>query len=361
MTNLISSKPLVTALICNYNYGRFLAQAIDSALNQTWEPIEVLVVDDGSTDESRSVLERYRGRIKVILKENGGQASAFNVGIAEARGEIICFLDSDDFWFSDKVETTVVKYKEAPWGLVCHDLQEVNENGINVIKKTHLEFTKTFLLSGDLLDLIVRRGFPWVFSPTSGMSLSSQVAKKIFPLPEQNWRISADVPLAYSAICHAPVGIIDKPLSAYRYHGVNSYASIRKDRIAGRLYDLTSRADRYFFLKDNLNRIGVKKLINGPKRSYRYYRQCCFIVKKHPWNNLLSLWKQNINYHFDPLQGAKLPWFNTARYLILDTILSVLTFLHIPTPYNASRIRFRQEISKLRPGIIEYLETDIDE
>ena len=89
----MNSKPLVTILICNYNYGRFLAEAIESALAQTWKNIEVIVVDDGSTDESREILTKYKGKIRIILKENGGQASAFNAGIAKARGEIVCFLD----------------------------------------------------------------------------------------------------------------------------------------------------------------------------------------------------------------------------------------------------------------------------
>ncbi len=73
---------LVTILINNYNYGRFLRQAIDSALDQTYTNIEVLVVDDGSTDESRSVIYSYGDRVRAVFKENGGQASTFNAGVA---------------------------------------------------------------------------------------------------------------------------------------------------------------------------------------------------------------------------------------------------------------------------------------
>ncbi len=77
-----TSKPLVSILINNYNYGRFLSKAIDSALNQEYQNIEVIVVDDGSTDDSRKIIESYGERIKPVLKENGGQASAFNAGFS---------------------------------------------------------------------------------------------------------------------------------------------------------------------------------------------------------------------------------------------------------------------------------------
>jgi glycosyltransferase involved in cell wall biosynthesis len=350
-----NSKPFVTALICNYNYGRFLAQAIDSALNQTWEPIEVLVVDDGSTDESRSVLERYRGRIKVILKENGGQASAFNAGIAEARGEIICFLDSDDFWFSDKVEATVAKYKEAPWGLVCHDLQEVNEHGINIHNKTYTQAVKICLKSGDVLDDIVNRGFDFPFSPTSGMSLPKKIANELLPLPEKDWQICADVPLAYSAICHAPVGVIDKPLGAYRIHTINNFVSLRQDKAAYHVITFLFRIKRYFFIKDYITRTGQIPLKKELHDTYRYFRLSCFIVKKYPWRHLSDLWKRNIDYHFNLSQNFKLSWLHMIIYLLFDTLLSTLFFLHLPTPYSASRKHFQQKISQLDPHTKEYL------
>ena len=83
----LTLRPLVTVLINNYNYGRFLREAIDSALNQTYGNVEVVVVDDGSTDESRDIIDGYAGRIVSVLKKNGGQGSAFNAGIAASRGE----------------------------------------------------------------------------------------------------------------------------------------------------------------------------------------------------------------------------------------------------------------------------------
>src|SRR5262245_56700835 len=98
------SEPLVSILINNYNYGRFLAAAVDIALSQRYPSTEVIVVDDGSTDDSRAIMASYGTRIRPVLKENGGQTSAFNAGVAASRGDILCFLDADDLFYPEKVD-----------------------------------------------------------------------------------------------------------------------------------------------------------------------------------------------------------------------------------------------------------------
>src|SRR5258708_23497185 len=103
-------KPLVSILINNYNYGRFLTNAIDSALAQTYQRIEVVIVDDGSTDNSREIISSYGDRIIPVLKENGGQASAFNAGVEASRGEILSFLDADDSFFPEKISHVVALF-----------------------------------------------------------------------------------------------------------------------------------------------------------------------------------------------------------------------------------------------------------
>src|SRR5438105_11095189 len=92
----MTETPCASIIINNYNYERFRADAIDSALAQSYPNTEVIVVDDGSTDGSQQVVERYAGRVIPILKENGGQGSAYNTGFAACHGDIVCFLDADD-------------------------------------------------------------------------------------------------------------------------------------------------------------------------------------------------------------------------------------------------------------------------
>jgi glycosyltransferase involved in cell wall biosynthesis len=92
-------KPLVTVLIDTYNHERFIEEAIVSVLAQDFpaSDTEILVVDDGSTDRTPDIVRKFEPRVRLLRKENGGQASAFNAGIPEATGEIVAFLDGDDW------------------------------------------------------------------------------------------------------------------------------------------------------------------------------------------------------------------------------------------------------------------------
>jgi glycosyltransferase involved in cell wall biosynthesis len=95
---------LASIVIGNYNYARFLSAAVESALSQTYRDVEVIVVDDGSTDESRSILHRYKDRVRIVLQENGGRAAVFNSGFRVSSGDIVLFLDSDDLLIPHAIE-----------------------------------------------------------------------------------------------------------------------------------------------------------------------------------------------------------------------------------------------------------------
>jgi glycosyltransferase involved in cell wall biosynthesis len=99
--------PLVTAIIPTYNRAHVICEAVESALGQTYAHIEVIVVDDGSKDDTLARLKQYGDRLHVIVQPNKGPAAARNVGIAAAQGEFIAFLDSDDLWLPEKTERQV--------------------------------------------------------------------------------------------------------------------------------------------------------------------------------------------------------------------------------------------------------------
>src|SRR5580692_7737105 len=125
----MDSRPLVSILINNYNYAKFLDQAIDSALTQTYGKVEVVVVDDGSTDASLEIMAGYGDRIVAVTKQNGGQASAYNAGFDASRGEIICILDADDLFLPHKVSRVVAAYEDNPEIGWCFDLvREFSDN-----------------------------------------------------------------------------------------------------------------------------------------------------------------------------------------------------------------------------------------
>src|SRR6476660_8740220 len=115
--------PLVTVLIDTYNYGRYVEEAVESVLAQEFprEQREILVVDDGSTDDTEERLKKYGDSIRYLRKPNGGQASAFNFGFAAARGEIVAMLDADDVWLPDKLRRMCDIFDKNPdAGMVYH-------------------------------------------------------------------------------------------------------------------------------------------------------------------------------------------------------------------------------------------------
>lgn len=105
---------LVSVVVPAWNAAGWLAETLNSALAQTWRDVEVVVVDDGSTDETENVLRRYGGRVRYFRQDNAGQGAARNRGAAESDGEFIAFLDSDDTWLPEKIEAQVALMRAEP-------------------------------------------------------------------------------------------------------------------------------------------------------------------------------------------------------------------------------------------------------
>ena len=115
----MSDLPLVSAIIATYNRAHIVEEAIESILHQTYANVELIVIDDGSVDNTREVLDRYAGRIKSVYQENAGPAAAWNRGIQESRGEIITFLGSDDIWLPTFLQNQVAVLQEAGEAVPC--------------------------------------------------------------------------------------------------------------------------------------------------------------------------------------------------------------------------------------------------
>jgi glycosyltransferase involved in cell wall biosynthesis len=211
--------PLVTILINNFNYGRFLRQAIDSAIDQTYKNIEIVVVDDGSTDDSREIIASYGSRVVPILKENGGQASAFNAGIAASRGEIVCILDSDDTFYPEKVER--VLEAADPDSVLYHRLQV--DPGPGLMPKDAIQ------IMPDAYEYARRYRFvPYMGAPSSGIVLGRNLALRLFPIPPV--RSSADDFVVRGASLIGHVKAIPDVLGAYRVHGGNVWYSTKASK-----------------------------------------------------------------------------------------------------------------------------------
>ncbi|MFB2938667.1 glycosyltransferase family 2 protein [Aerosakkonemataceae cyanobacterium BLCC-F154] len=225
----MNNQPLVSILINNYNYGHFLGEAIDSALNQTYSNIEVIVVDDGSTDNSREIIQSYNSKVIPIFKANGGQASAFNEGFATSSGEIICFLDSDDIFQPEKVTEIVQVFAQYPKiGWCFHPLKFLSTNREDLPKENYsgsseIYDLRTFIQQGKL------KGKLPFGTATSGLCFNRSLLKQILPMPEAI-RITSDDYIKYLALGLEPGAILLKEIAIQRIHGNNAY-TFRKDKV----------------------------------------------------------------------------------------------------------------------------------
>jgi glycosyltransferase involved in cell wall biosynthesis len=214
---------LVSILINNYNYDRFLREAIDSALNQTHPHTEVIVVDDGSTDNSREIIASYGDRIIPVLKENGGQASAVNAGFAVSRGDVVCFLDSDDVFFREKVSLVLEAWKKDPRScMVYHQLQIVDAQK----EKLGRPWPRA-VWRGNIKHRVERSGGWWPYPTTSGLCFSRSYLERMLPMPTGPYVIWPDTYLAAPAPFFGPIIGLRVPLTLYRFHGENDSTSRR--------------------------------------------------------------------------------------------------------------------------------------
>lgn len=124
--------PLVSVIIPTYNRGRILCEAVDSVLEQDYSNVELIVVDDGSTDHTAAILAGYQEKIVVIRQPNRGVSAARNAGIAAARGRLISFLDSDDFWLPQKLSCQVDFFISHPGAQICQTEETWVRNGVRV-------------------------------------------------------------------------------------------------------------------------------------------------------------------------------------------------------------------------------------
>ena len=213
-----AATPRVTAIIDTYNYGRFLEDAVESVLSQDFPPeeLEILVVDDGSTDDTAERMKKYAGRVEYCYKANGGQASAFNCGIARARGEIVALLDADDYWLPGKLRRIAGEFERNPdVGFVYHPLRRMKtETG-------EWQDGPFDAIAGDVPSDI-RKLLRYTATQTSGMAFRRRLASQLLPLNEAI-KIDADAVLSALIIFLAPVAAVPEQLGIYRIHGANLY------------------------------------------------------------------------------------------------------------------------------------------
>jgi len=244
---------LVSIVITNYNYCRFLAEAIDSALGQTWPHTEVIVVDDGSADNSRDVIAAYGDRVVPVLKANGGMASSQNAGFAVSRGDVVLFQDSDDMLLPTAVEGAVQLFADPKVVRVQWPMWEVDRYGW----RTGRLIPGRVLPEGELRDRLLREGpDACIGPPTSGNAWSRAFLSQVLPIPEAEFRQHSDMYLITLAALHGTLRAVPGPQGCYRVHGANDYACRPGDEKNRRNLEMYDR--RCLLLADHLRRLGLE-------------------------------------------------------------------------------------------------------
>ena len=222
----MSSKPYVTALIDTYDQGSFIEEAIDSVLAQDFpaSQIEILVVDDGSTDDTRERVAKYGDRVRYIYKENGGQASALNRGFAESQGEIVAMLDGDDLWLPNKISRVVEEFGRHPEAAVVYHPYRYWNTDSNQCTEDPSFHPISGYVPEYLANVLRYGGFG-----TCSMALRRALTQKAFPIPTA-LTIYADTYLVVISMFLAPVAAIPEHLTVYRHHGGNATAFGEGDR-----------------------------------------------------------------------------------------------------------------------------------
>ncbi|HSK16929.1 MAG TPA: glycosyltransferase family 2 protein [Gaiellaceae bacterium] len=217
-----ATRPSVAVVVNNYNYGRFLREAVESALGQSYERVEVVIVDDGSTDDSRSVIAAFESDVTAVLKPNGGQGSAFNAGLEHSSGDVVLFLDADDVLMPDtcaRVAETFASNRFA--ARVQYRMEVIDETSRRT--GTLLPPEHVHMPSGDLRREMLAFPFDVPWMATSGNAFARTALERICPVPEAEFRILADWYIVHLATLLGPIVSLEEVGALRRVHSGNAH------------------------------------------------------------------------------------------------------------------------------------------
>jgi len=261
------ASPRISILINNFNYAQFLGNCIDSALAQTYPGVEVIVVDDCSTDNSRDVLAKYAGQIRTVVHaRNAGQGAAINSGFRVSSGEIIMLLDADDLLYRNAA-AGVVRW----WVPGCSkmqyrlDLMDASGAKVDVYPPPEIRFDST-----DVIPRLLNKG-RYETTVTSGSSFSRAALQSVLPIPEEEFRISADGYLAVVTPFYGAVISIESPLGVYRQHGFNAWSANTLPQLGSHLRrSLLHDERKYKALSERAQQHGLTAMANPGLRDHQH-------------------------------------------------------------------------------------------
>ncbi len=211
---------MVSVIVPTYNYGRFIADALRGVLGQTRPPDEVIVIDDGSTDKTQSVVRGF-DHVRYVRQENSGVAAARNVGVANSTGTLIAFADADDIWRPEKLEKQIAQFEsDDEIGLVHCGLREFDDTTGETIN-LHLEGAEGRIADDLLL---------WTKPGITGAGGTIMVRRKAFENAggfDAEMSVGEDLDFCYRVAREYKIGFLPEALVDYRAHSDNAHRDIR--------------------------------------------------------------------------------------------------------------------------------------
>ena len=285
-----------SCLVNNYNYAPFVGGAVRSALAQNRPFGEIIVVDDGSTDGSVELLRREFANaptVKLLQKENGGQLSAFRAGFAAASGELLFFLDADDQYRPEYLETALDCYGARPeCDMLSVDLWQFgNEQGLLTSIPCDTDFGLTRLPAWFR--------HQWIGNATSAISMRREILERLLLLPDSfdaDWRVSADQVLVLGAsLAGGRKFHLARPLVEYRVHGNNVWrgrpvSDEDRNALDERRARLCAHYQRSLSLPDDPAVLAIEEFGMIPAPTFRTFRRYVKWVRR----SSLPVWKRLI-------------------------------------------------------------------
>jgi len=296
----------ITCIINNYNYANYVSEAIDSAMGQTVPFHEIIIVDDGSTDNSREIISDKTEKtesVKSYFKDNGGQMSALNYGFEKSSGDIICFLDSDDILKPDYLENTLAFFAKNQGCdyLFCAIETFGQTSGVKLRYPSDRDLGITLVRVNQMKSLYGIGG------ATSTLAIRRSIVEKVLPYPHfEDWKLRADDVLGLGAsMVGAHKYFNSSPLVRYRIHSNNGYAG-RKISMVGALR----------------RQLAINRLINYYRTKLGYDANLSYLADKEfatiptPDFKLLKMYSRIIRDGITTSPARLFYYYNLARHYI---------------------------------------------
>ena len=293
-----------SVIITNHNYADYVCEAIESALTQTHTPDEIVIVDDGSTDDSVTRIEAaYSANptVKLVQKKNGGQMAAFNTGIEQATSDILFFLDADDYYAEEHIEKCIKAFSSHPrtefiftayqyTGDKRGDVFRFNQSGSKGLSPISAYFARY-----------------WVGGQTSTLAIRRSLVERVFPY-DDSWsqfsKAHGDLPLVYGAsILGAKKYYLREATVHYRVHGKNdTLNALSSNTVCYEVELLTSKVTEHYWKKSGLSKEVLTKALSE------------FKTIEHPSKEELKVYQRLILRSPQPLLKRLEQWFSAWKY-----------------------------------------------